>query len=386
MKFSKNVVSVLEIGSSKINVVIGSRGVNSTFNIKGTGEAPYSGFGNGEFFEPNKLKTVFAKAINSAEESSLMSVNELYVGIPAEFLRCVCQTISSSFEGKKRLNEDMVAYHYDKAYQEFEGETLISTSSIYNIIDDGKRVMDILGEKTSKITSMVSSIYAKTTFIEMLNNLFKELGINKVTYVSSSLCEATFILSEEQRTTASMVIDVGYMSSSVCIVKGNGLLTLNSFSLGGGHIMGDLAQCLKISYSQAEALKRKIVLSLSPSASDFYDISDSTQTKQVPVKMANEIALARIEMIARCINECIQVYLKESSDYLPIYLTGGGLNYMKGAKDYVSKLLGRNIEEAAPPLPDLNKPHYSSLLGVLNYALKQEEKNNIGFLAKLFKK
>ena len=150
--------------------------------------------------------------------------------------------------------------------------------------------------------------------------------------------------------------------------------------------MGDLAQCLKISYAQAEMLKRKIVLSLSPSSNDFYDITDSTASKQVPVKMANDIALARLEMIAKCINECIQVYLKESTDYLPIYLTGGGVNYMKGAKDYISKLIGRNIEEVCPPLPDLNKPHYSALLGTLNYAIKQDEKNNIGFLAKLFKK
>jgi cell division ATPase FtsA len=51
----KNKAAVLDFGSSKLTAIIGERGVNNTFVIRGSGEAEYAGFSNGEFFESDKL-------------------------------------------------------------------------------------------------------------------------------------------------------------------------------------------------------------------------------------------------------------------------------------------------------------------------------------------
>ena len=380
---NKSFVSVLDIGSSRVNVLIGSKAINSTFVIKGQGEASYSGFGDGVFYEPEKLGSVITSAITRAEENASFSIRHIYVGVPAEFCNCVCKTISSSFYGRKKLNAELLAEHYNKASEEKEGQILISCSDIYNVLDDGRRELNPIGEKTSKITSMVSLIYAQNDFISLVNRALQSVGVEKVTYVSSSLCEATYLLEPEKTTSSAMLIDIGYITSSVSVVKGKGLLLLNAFSLGGGHVMGDLAECLQISFSEAEQLKRKIVLSLSTSDRDFYEIQSNGVTKQISIKMANEIVMARLDMICSCIKKCISLYSREASDYIPIFLTGGGICYIKGAKDYISKNIGRNIELACPPLPELDKPNYSSILGLLNFAIKEDEKNKKSFLAKL---
>ena len=59
---------------------------------------------------------------------------------------------------------------------------------------------------------------------------------------------------------------------------------------------------------------------------------------------------------------------------MPYYITGGGLCYIKGAKEYISKSLGTNITLLSPQDIHLQKPHYSSILGLLNTALNQENK------------
>lgn len=383
---AKSYACVLDIGSSRVNVLIGTSGINSTFVIKGQGEVSYAGFGEGEFYEPEKLSSVISSAITRAEENACFAIRHLYVGVPAEFCNCVCKTISSNFESRKKITDEVLAEHYEKAYENKENQTLISCNAIYNTLDDGKRSLNPVGCKTSKITSMVSLIYSQNEFILQINKILQTLGIERVTYVSSALCEAQYVLEPENRTGAGMLIDIGYITTSVSVVRGKGLLMLNSFSLGGGHVMADLAECLNISFNDAEQLKRKIVLSLSPSDKDFYEVVQAGATKQVPIKMANEIVMARLDMICTCIQKCISLYAQETADYIPLFLTGGGICYIKGAKDYIAKKLGRNVELVFPPLPELNKPNYSSILGLLNFGIKEEEKNKISFLAKLIKR
>ena len=217
----------------------------------------------------------------------------------------------------------------------------------------------------------------------MFNSKLSNLGIVKVNYVCSALTEALYLLCQDELVNNAMLIDIGYLTTSVSVAKGCGLTNLFSFSLGGGHIMGDLAECLNISIKEAEELKRKIVLSLQPSANDFYEIQGLGKTKQIFTKLANEIVSDRLDMICSCINKCLKSC--QSDEYMPIYLTGGGVSYMKGAKDYISKQIGYNVGLISPPLAEFNKPHLSSLISLLAYAIKDKTKNKYGLVAKVFK-
>ena len=68
-----------------------------------------------------------------------------------------------------------------------------------------------------------------------------------------------------------------------------------------------------------------------------------------------------------------------------ILLTGGGVCYLKGARDLISKVLNKDTRIVAPSVPQLDKPHVSGILGLLDVALKQNKLNN-SFFTKLFKK
>ncbi|MEG2117232.1 MAG: hypothetical protein RRZ69_06090, partial [Clostridia bacterium] len=59
--------AVIDIGSSKICVMIAEKGVNNTFNILGRSEMEYSGYLDGEFLNTSELFDALGHAINSAE-------------------------------------------------------------------------------------------------------------------------------------------------------------------------------------------------------------------------------------------------------------------------------------------------------------------------------
>ena len=89
----------------------------------------------------------------------------------------------------------------------------------------------------------------------------------------------------------------------------------------------------------------------------------------IPAQTANNITIAKIETIAKTIKKCLNNSTENISD-APIYLTGGGLCYIKGAKEILASKLGKNVAILAPAIPQLAKPHYSSVLSLLNYALE----------------
>ena len=250
----KSKATVVDIGSKSISVLIGSKGVNNTFVIHGYGESDYAGYYEGEFLEEENLKEVFSKVLFDAQSSANVCIDKLYVGVPANFSYCKTKTLTQSFGQKVKILEQDLAEIYKRA-DDFENHNqdsvLISCSPINFVLDDGRKTINPIGQKSTKITATVSLVYAEKTFIEKINSLLKSIGISTVEYLSSPLCESLYLLNEDRRLEGAVLIDCGYIETSVSTIKGEGLLDLKSFAVGGGHISADLMECLNISFNDA---------------------------------------------------------------------------------------------------------------------------------------
>ena len=98
--------AILDIGSSRISVVIGRRGVNNTINILGRGECEYSGYEDGEFYRPDELINVVSKAINAAETDANLKIRHIFVGVPGQFSVTQCKDVSMSLGRRRRITDE----------------------------------------------------------------------------------------------------------------------------------------------------------------------------------------------------------------------------------------------------------------------------------------
>lgn len=382
-------VAILDFGSGKITVFIGQRGVNNTICINGMGECDYAGFSGGKWFAPEQLRYVIGHAISNAETNSRTKIKHLYIGVPGEFTTTECRDVSISLSKKRKINDaDVDALHTQgDVYKNDPDYTVINSQPIYYSLDDDRRLIQPIGLSSAKLSGHISYILAENKFIDFVDNIMADLGIETADYISSVLAETLFLFNDIQRDHYVVLIDVGYITTNVVVARGDGLLSLSSFSLGGGHITGDLAMIEKISFTAAESLKRKVVLSLNASEADVYEISDKDEGQKFSAQIINEIVMHRIDIIASTIKKALKNCKYEYPDYIPYHLTGGGLSYLKGARDYLSKQLDKPVEIIAPSLPQFNRPHLSSSLGLLDMVLNQQvpEKKK-GFFAKLLSK
>ena len=208
-------------------------------------------------------------------------------------------------------------------------------------------------------------------FIKTINSILAKIGIESVEYICSSEAQADYLLTNEEKSVPNIILDIGYISSSVMCVCGRGLTHLKAFSLGGAHISADLSECLSISYNEAEQLKKQLILSVMPSATDDYEIIRKDRVIPISMQQTNEIVCARLDMICSLINKCLVGY-RQQYPKMPYYITGGGISYIKGGKDYMSKMLGVNLTLLTPPDIHMQKPHFSSFYSPSSPVLSQQ--------------
>ena len=381
-------IAVLDFGSGKIDVLIGERGVNNTICINGMGECDYAGFADGEWFEPDQLGYAIGHAINNAETNSRTKIKRLYVGVPGEFTTVVCRDVSISLTKKRKVTEADVDMLHEQGdvFRNNPDYTVINIGPVYYTLDDDRRLVQPVGMTSNKLGGHISYVLAVNRFIHFVGKILEELGIESIEFVSSVLAEELLLFDDITRDQYVVLIDVGYITTSVAVGRGDGLLGLYNFSLGGGHITGDLAMAFGISFSQAESLKRKVVLSLNASDADVYEITDRDSRIPFPAKTVNEIVMERIKLIASTIEKCLSKCEYDYPDYIPYHLTGGGLSYLKGARDYLSKRLNKPVEIVSPSFPPFSRPHMSSGIGLMDMLLDQQPQEKKGFFARLFGK
>lgn len=381
----KKFAAILDIGSSKITALIGEQGVNNSFIIRGKGESEYAGFCDGEFLELDKLQLACGFALSKAEEQARMKIEALYVGVPAEFSFCDCVEVETSFKRKVKVNRDDLSYLYSKALNKevMKTKTLVSCNPIWFKLDDGRKTFVFEKQKTQSIKAKVSLVYVENSFISLFNEILGQLKIESVEYISAPLAQANNLFSAGEKQRGALVVDVGYITTSVFGVLGDGIAGLGAFSLGGGHISADLSEGFEISFSEAEMLKKEIVLSVNSKKVGNYEVNVENQVLFVPIVSANEIVRERIDMIASCIRRCFQRLSEQNLENAQLYLTGGGLSYITGSKEYLEKCLGREIQILCPNVPAFAKPELSSSISVLSEALKKQVKTTHWF-SKLF--
>ncbi len=384
----KKYVTIMDIASSKITVFVGSLGVNNTFFIHGKGEADYAGFLNGEFLEPDKIELAMGLAISNAEASSGLKINSLYIGVPADFSFVNCFESSEVYNKKTTISDNELIKLTTNITENkiIEDKTIISCIPIWYMLDDNRKIFSVpYKAKTSKIKVQLSLVYVENSFIKFVNSILSKLNIKSVEYISTPLAEAKYLLSKFERDKKAIIIDSDYISTSVTEVWGNGLMALNTFSIGGGHITADLAEAFNLSFSSAENLKKDIILSISSKRTDYYEVNTEDKILFVPINTANEIVLSRINMIGNLIKKCLKENREQNSEINAVYLTGSGLSYINGSREYLAKCLGMEVILLTPSMPSMAKPNFSSSLSVMYVALKEKSNNKTSWIKKILK-
>lgn len=374
-------VAVVDVGSGKISGFVANQLEGDDFSVVARAEVKCSAFYDGKWIDENDVVQSVCSVVKQLENRLGSKLSKVYVGVPGEFTAVITKQSETVYSAPKKITQDCVNEVFDNVdrFGNTQGFSPISRSSIYFVIDDDKKVIDPIGEVATKLSGLISFIFVDDSFKNTLCKALGECGVREYDFVSENLAQALYMIQPSVRDGYAVLVDSGFVSTSVSVVLGDGILYGKSFSIGGGQMADDLSQVLEIEYDEAEEVLSKVHLNLEFADDDAFAVGGRT----VSASKANEIVRCRVEDIAENIDRCLKACPHILPNNVPVFITGGAFAYLKGGINALSKCLDRPVYTAPVVSPQYDKQEYASAYGLISIALSQSRPAKKGFFKKL---
>lgn len=364
----KKAMAVVDFGTSKVLVLLAEESAYQKVAITSAGMAQYDGFMNGEWNSPGDVTDAIASAIETAEHSSGAHIKEVYVGVPGEFIRVYVIESSVTLQGADpKVTSADVDKLQRQATEMLDHPTgvIIHRSPAWFRVDGGQKTLEPVDQKGSQLEGMICFVLADQFFINDVSARLKELNIQVKGFYSVSVGEAMQIIPFEERDNTAILVDVGYLSTEVMAVEGDALIWQKVLPIGGAHITLDLTYGLERPFEMCERIKRSYTFNASKTAQ--IEVPDEGgQSESFTVEKISEIVNPRVDEILEIVDEAIKKSGIRLGNWSNVYMTGGGIMAMSGARVYVANQFKRNVREAVPKMIKFRPPQiYASGSGLL---------------------
>ena len=365
-------VAVLDIRSSEICAAVAEKGVNGTFIIKSKFVQPYDGYAERELLDVNGFVSALQKAVGALNSSLSAPLKQIFVGVPCEFTETVVTDRVVSFRSAQRITRRQVDYLIDNSAPSVgDGKSVIGYGVMYFVLSDKRKVLNPIGASSD-------SLRAKTCFF-VCNDSFKDtvaralkgfVEAKDLKWVSRDFAEGLYLIDEDKRDGYSVLLDMGYISSTLSVISGNGIEYSEAFSIGTGHIAALLMEALEIPYDAALALIKKVNLNSFDRDGATLEVACNGEKYSYPSAKIKSLVREGFDGgVCEAVRACLRSFPAKDLTGAPIYVTGEGVNDIRGTAEYLSKQLEAPVETVAPRIPYYDKPQYASLFSLLNAAL-----------------
>ncbi|MES2732641.1 MAG: cell division protein FtsA [Bacteroidota bacterium] len=378
MQKDKDVVVGLDIGSTKISVIVGCQDEYGNLEILGMGNAVSDGVIRGLVTNIDKTVNSIQQAIAEAEAESNINIRVVNVGIAGQHIRCLRQHGSItressdteiSLEDIARLTNDMYRIVTPP------GSEIIHVMPQDFIVDHEDGIKDPVGMSGVKLEADFHIITAQTNAISNIQKCIKRVGLEIHELMLEPIASSLAVLTEEEKEAGVVLVDIGGGTTDVAIYYDNIIRHTAVIPFGGSIITSDIKQGCMIMQNQAEALKVRFGKALSEEAS-FNDVVSipglkNRPPKEISVKNLAYIIEARMEEIIEMIYLEIVRSGYENRLAGGIVITGGGaqlacvkelfelLTGMDARIGHPNEYLGKSKNEAA------KSPMYATPIGLV---------------------
>lgn len=383
-------VAILDVRSYEVTFYLGARGVNGTFVFCGSRTEKYEGFSTEGFFDVASFRSATIAAVSSVKQNYGGVIGEVFVGTPSNFVSVCTKGHTASFPKKRKISVQDIDALYDGGLSELTWDKrCIRRSNMYFTLGDNRKYFsaeDLKGVHTRLLKGALCYYFISDDFYDITTSVLRETGMENVSFLPTTLAQAMYLLPEKRREGYAFLLDVGFLTTSVSVVYGNGIVHEETFDCGQGTILVSLMQELDVDFETA----REILLSANVSGGSVpKDLMWMNERGDIafPMQKINEIVKYALDVLCESVENFFGKYYDEKSMTAfavnPISVTGEGICGVAGATEHIANRLNRLTEIVAPDLPYYDKPAFSSRIALLHAALGDKKKR--GLLYRIFK-
>ncbi len=385
-------IVAIDVGSNSIKLAV-SKDIyddGQKVQVLALVEKTSSGIKKGIITNMSEATDSLIEVINQAESIIGLPIKKAIVGVNGTG---VTFTSSEGLIVISRPDNEISESDIERAIQDSLNKAFgINNNEILHVIprsftvDNQRGIKYPLGMIGNKLDCKTLVVSSETSFLRNFGKVFAQAGIEIDDRVYTPLASGDFLLTLRQKKAGTVLIDIGYSSTSFIVWESEEIAGSAIVPIGSDHITADLAVGLQTNMEMAEEIKKQhLKFELEETNEDIQTIEVFNPDLQInevfKINEIREYARPRIEEIFLFIKNELRKLGKTS---LPggAVLIGGGAN-LEGIDLIARNILkipifkynfDRNLVEFVPDYN--NDPTFVNAIALSTYYLFHQDENN----------
>jgi cell division protein FtsA len=376
----KDIIVAIDVGTSKVGVIIGVVNKRNEVETLGKGFVKCHGIKKGIIADIEEVEEAIKSAISQAENKAKYKISSAYVSVAAMHVNNKQLETFIDLDDKQQVSSEHIEKLFEKARQiRLSNEDEIIDIIPQNfIVDDSKQVQDPRSMKTKKLGAKVNIVFAKRNVVKQIMQIFEKVNIHISGFIVDANAIASILLTENEKKQGVLVLDVGGNITNISVFKNMNLIYSNGITVGGEHIINDISIGLEIPQFEAERLKRELELGLDKLAASKESIQLTTDTKDkkiIDIKISEvvDIIQARLYEILSLSKNLIETTGMLEECKSGIIVTGAGIANIIDSKKYVFEIFSIKAKEGIYKSIEKIKAEEGVAYGMIDYVSKRKK-------------
>ncbi|GAV21783.1 cell division protein FtsA [Carboxydothermus pertinax] len=398
----KEMIAVVDIGSSKVVALIGEIDADGQVTLLGLGETAASGIKKGAIVDIEGTVKAIKSSLEKAEQIVGYSINSAVVSFTAP---SIMSLNNKSVVAVTNLEREITPEDVNRVLNATKivpippDKKIIKAIPRFYTVDGFSGVIDPIGMTGSRLEAETHIIAVSQSTFANLQKVTSRAGLNVLEFIPAILASAEAVLYPAEKELGCLLIDIGAGTMELTIYYEGSLFFTGAIPVGDQYITNDLAIGLRTPLAMAEKLKVEAGIALARLVEDdeYLEVENVGGTDKQ--KVSKQMVAAIIEARVREMFELARKEVRESgfTGLLPggVILTGGGA-MLPGVREVAQEIFDLPVRVGIPGglgnLPtNLITPRYASAIGALMLAVKQyqeepEDHDGMDFLSQLIQK
>jgi cell division protein FtsA len=375
---NSGIIVGLDIGTTKIAVIVGRKNEHGKIEILGYGKVPSIGVKRGVVANIDNTIQSIKEAVAEAAAKSGVDIKYVNVGIAGQHIKSLQHRGSMIREDSEtEISQEDIDKLCNSMYNlnMNPGEEILDVIPQEFSIDGDHGIMTPKGYTGSSLEANFHIIIGQTAAAKNIYKCVRRAGLEVVELILEPIASAEAVLSEEEKEAGVVLVDIGGGTSDIAILHAGIIRHTAVIPLGGEIITEDIKEGCAIIKKHAEELKIKFGSALARENREEEIVAipglRGRTPKEISLKNLASIIQARMEEIIEHIYYEIKNSGYEKKLIVGIVLTGGGahLRHVAQLTEFMTGLDTRigypNEHLASDVIVDMASPMYATGVGLV---------------------
>ena len=324
----KNVISAIDVGTTKICTIIGTLDSGGSIQVLGVGLVPSHGLHKGMVVNVEEATESIAASVKRAEQASGLRVESAYIGVTGRHISSI------NSHGVVAIPRN------DRLVRPDDLRRVLASAQHINIPDDRKilhaiprgyaldnqeRIKEPVGMHGFRLDVETHIITAAVASVQNLVKCIRSAGVEIEDLVLEPLASGEAVLTPEEREMGIILADIGGGTTDIAVFKEGSIYHSSIIPVAGYQVTSDISIGLGLPFEIAEAMKKKY-------GNVYPDVLTKSEESTLSVEDGHSVSYRDLCNITKVrMEELLRLILLEmpDSNYASLapaglVLTGGG--------------------------------------------------------------